>query len=228
MINSNDPLGHGAQEDAGAARCRTAAQAAGITANQADNCEDCEHRCPACPWRTTPDLQGLRAALLNPGPVERDEDGYWCSLALPHCDEDVDYAKLLAAFGLDVRIADAESQMDVDAYEAMCEAGNCTAWTPEPPEGDGWVMVSLHDTEDGAVAFYVRPAAPAKKRWPIGVEAVAVVRPGGEAGPTLHWLLEGGIHAAAEGGEAVLVIAGAPITDDTGHGYVYLATETRT
>lgn len=107
----------------------------------------------------TADLQGLRDALLNPGPVERDEDGYWCSLALPHCDENVDYAKLLAVFGLEAGVVDAESQMDVDAYEAMCEAQNCAAWTPEPPKGDGWVMVSLHDTEDGAVAFYVRPAA---------------------------------------------------------------------
>lgn len=171
----------------------------------------------------TADLQGLRDVLLNSGPVVRDEDGYWCSLALPHCDENVDYAKLLAVFGLETAIVDAESQMDFDAHEAMCEAGGCNAWTPTPPEGDGWVMVSLHDTEDGAVAFYVRPAAPAKKPRPIGVEAVAVVRPGGEDGPTLHWLLEGGIHAAAEGGEAVLVIAGAPITDDDGHGYVYRA-----
>lgn len=154
MNTTGDTRDH---EDAGEAACRAAAAAAGKTADQADNCEDCEHRCPACPWRTTPDLQGLSDALLNPGPVERDENGYWCSRALPHCDEDVDYAKLLSAFGLETRIVDAESQMEIDAYEAMCEAGGCIAWTPLPPDGEGWVMVSLHDTEDGAVAFYVRP-----------------------------------------------------------------------
>lgn len=107
------------------------------------------------------DLQGLRDALLNSGPIERDEDGYWCNAALPCCDEDVDYAKLLAVFGLEAAIVFAETQMEIDAYEAMCEEGGCNAWTPAPPDGDGWVMASLHDTDDGAAAFYVRPAAPA-------------------------------------------------------------------
>ena len=51
MNTSNDPLGHGAQEDAGTSMCQAAAEAAGKTAEQADNCEDGEHRCPTCPWR---------------------------------------------------------------------------------------------------------------------------------------------------------------------------------
>lgn len=111
---------------------------------------------------SVPDLQGLRESLLNPGAVERDADGYWCNPAMPLCDEDVDCAKLLSAFGIDGRIVSAESQMDADAYEAMCETGGCIAWTPVPPDGGGWVMASIHGTEDGDVALYVRPVEPAR------------------------------------------------------------------
>lgn len=40
-----------AQEDAGEAACLTAARASGLSAEQADSCEDCEHKCANCPWR---------------------------------------------------------------------------------------------------------------------------------------------------------------------------------
>jgi len=38
-------------EDAATRACQAAAQAAGITDEQADNCEDGEHKCPTCPWK---------------------------------------------------------------------------------------------------------------------------------------------------------------------------------
>lgn len=63
----------------------------------------------------------------------------------------------------------------------------------------------------------------ARTREPIGVEVVGVVRPSGEDGPQVEWLLEGGLHAVAEGGETYLLVAHEPITDDNGHGQVYRA-----
>ena len=39
------------QEDANEAACAEAADANGLTMEQAENCDDCEHRCPLCPWR---------------------------------------------------------------------------------------------------------------------------------------------------------------------------------
>lgn len=64
------------------------------------------------------------------------------------------------------------------------------------------------------------PDSPPK---PIGVEVVGVVRDlGGDEDPTVEWLLEGGLHAVAEGGgEAYLMVSHEPITDDDGHGEVY-------
>lgn len=55
---------------------------------------------------------------------------------------------------------------------------------------------------------------------PIGVEVVGVVRPGDEDGPNVEWLLEGGLHAVAEGGEAYLLVSHEPITNDDGYGEV--------
>lgn len=57
---------------------------------------------------------------------------------------------------------------------------------------------------------------------PVNVASVATIKrdPWGE--PKLSWLLEGGSYEAApDFGEAVLLIADAPITDDCGHGEVY-------
>ncbi|EDH4007909.1 hypothetical protein ACGANB_04070 [Salmonella enterica subsp. enterica serovar Aberdeen] len=31
-----------------------------------------------------------------------------------------------------------------------------SAWEPEAPEGDGWFVGSIHDTEDGAVCVWLR------------------------------------------------------------------------
>ncbi len=33
---------------------------------------------------------------------------------------------------------------------------NCAAWSPQPPEGEGWFLVSIHDTEDGPCAVWLR------------------------------------------------------------------------
>jgi hypothetical protein len=48
---------HFAAEEAAAENaCARAATAHGLTAEQAENCDDCNQGCPACPWRkyTTP------------------------------------------------------------------------------------------------------------------------------------------------------------------------------
>lgn len=108
--------------------------------------------------RQPANLEGLRTDLLTPAKVERDESGYWSHDLLPVTDEYVDYEKLLGAFGLDVAVVWAEDQLDEAATEAMSDAGSIAAWEPRPPEGDGWVVISIHDTEDGAIALYVRTA----------------------------------------------------------------------
>lgn len=39
------------EEDANTRACQSAAVSAGKTVEQADNCDDGEHKCPKCPWR---------------------------------------------------------------------------------------------------------------------------------------------------------------------------------
>lgn len=46
---SNDHIAD--HEDANTRACQEAAQAAGKTSDQADNCDAGQHACPGCPWR---------------------------------------------------------------------------------------------------------------------------------------------------------------------------------
>jgi hypothetical protein len=48
-----------------------------------------------------------------------------------------------------------------DEARARYDEGNspdCSYWTPTPPEGAGWLLAAIYDTEDGPVALYVRSA----------------------------------------------------------------------
>lgn len=44
-----------------------------------------------------------------------------------------------------------EGCTDLDACDA-----DISAWEPERPEGDGWFIGSIHDTEDGLVCVWLR------------------------------------------------------------------------
>lgn len=46
-----------------------------------------------------------------------------------------------------------------DEQLAALEAGNgdISQWTPTPPDGDGWFIGSIHDTEDGPVCVWLCP-----------------------------------------------------------------------
>jgi NTP pyrophosphatase (non-canonical NTP hydrolase) len=58
---------------------------------------------------------------------------------------------------------DEESPLTV----AYFEGDSFLPWVPEPPVGQGWVLVSIHDNEDGPVAWYVRP----EPRYPLDILA---------------------------------------------------------
>ncbi|MCM4583816.1 hypothetical protein MMO12_31780, partial [Escherichia coli] len=49
-----------------------------------------------------------------------------------------------------------EGCADLDACDA-----DISAWEPERPEGDGWFIGSIHDTEDGPVCVWLRNKAEA-------------------------------------------------------------------
>lgn len=107
-------------------------------------------------------LEGLAKALLAPREIVRDADGWLDHHALPVCDEGVRFDELLSAIGLETYFL----AMDGDAPQEVADRyfehgeGNCSAWTPTPPEGDGWLLLAIYDTEDGPYAMFARRKQP--------------------------------------------------------------------
>ncbi|ATA53888.1 hypothetical protein CKY39_12165 [Variovorax boronicumulans] len=99
-------------------------------------------------------LEGLREALLSPREIHRDPNGMLDHSAFPVFDEDVSTRLLLKAFGIESAFTLMEHDADLEAMEAY--DGNCAAWTPSPPDGEGWLLTLIYDTEDGPCAMFVR------------------------------------------------------------------------
>ncbi|EPJ0880721.1 hypothetical protein ACTEIW_002200 [Citrobacter freundii] len=97
---------------------------------------------------------------FKPLPVERDQYGYWTHpLYDEFCDgrESIspdEFNAWLDKSGLEWKVEyrdEDDVDPDVDGYDI-------SAWQPEPPAGDDWFVGSIHDTEDGAVCIWLRPA----------------------------------------------------------------------
>ncbi|WP_313237835.1 hypothetical protein [Delftia acidovorans] len=97
-----------------------------------------------------------KARMLDGRAIERDEMGLGDHPELPLLDEGMMPRSFFAALGLELAHTSAEDQLDGDVLGAMSEAVNWTDWLPTPPHGDGWKLVSIFDTEDGPVAWWLR------------------------------------------------------------------------
>lgn len=112
---------------------------------------------PGAPQPDYVNLEGLRESLLAPRDIVRDKEGWLVHPALPICDEDVRADAFLAAFGIESYFVSMESYNPelVDRYFEDGEP-DCSAWTPTPPEGEGWMLLEIYDTEDGPYALFGR------------------------------------------------------------------------
>lgn len=104
-------------------------------------------------------------------PVERDSDGYWTHPAHPEFEEgqDAEAAAWFNAQKLQTHLAylegEAEDHPAVVAYWGDAGDSNISPWEPPRPKGEGWFVLSIHDTEDwGPVCVWARPAALPGKR----------------------------------------------------------------
>ncbi len=97
-----------------------------------------------------------KARMLDGRAIERDEMGLGDHPELPMLDEGMMPRSFFAALGLELAHTSAEDQLDGEVLGAMSEAVNWTDWLPTPPHGDGWKLVSMFDTEDGPVAWWLR------------------------------------------------------------------------
>lgn len=106
--------------------------------------------------------EAWKARMLDGQPLLRDKDGIGFHPALPDFDEGTKCADFFAALGIELKGGMAENEMDSDAYEAMTGNGltdandNYNAWTPMRPEGEGWNLVAVFDTEDGPACWWMR------------------------------------------------------------------------
>lgn len=110
-------------------------------------------------------LEGLRKQLLSPRAITRDEDGWLAHPAIPICDEGVRYDDLLAVFGVQISIVSMENQAPelADRYFEDGAQG-CADWNPVPPQGEGWLLLEIYDTEEGPHALYGRGCP--QMQWP--------------------------------------------------------------
>ncbi|RDU99177.1 hypothetical protein [Trinickia dinghuensis] len=102
-------------------------------------------------------LEGLRAKLLAPRDIVRDEQGWLSHPELPVCDEGTEIDKFLDAFGIETSFVSMEYDLPA-LHDRWCDAqlDDCSEWIPTAPAGSGWMLFDIYDTEDGPYAMFGR------------------------------------------------------------------------
>lgn len=97
----------------------------------------------------------------EPMEPKRDKNGYWDHPGFPwlYMEEGMDVQAILEGMGFVVTFGWAESQLTFEEHDQMIEANDFSNWRPEKPEGKGWYLISIRDTENGAAAIWVRKKA---------------------------------------------------------------------
>lgn len=109
--------------------------------------------------------------------ARRDDDGWYCHPGLPDFDEDLQaYKAWLLAQGLETCFESLESEDDNHpAYVAYYDESACHVrdWTCELPAGEGWFILSIHDSEDGPQWVWARRVGTEALMARIHAEALA-------------------------------------------------------
>ncbi|MNG76930.1 hypothetical protein D3C79_354690 [compost metagenome] len=99
---------------------------------------------------------------ITAAPVERDQLGFWTHPAIAPCDDertDAQFRAYLVTLGItEIDWSMMYDEGPLEVVEAYMEAneGDCSSWCPEPPLGQGWITLSIHDTEEGPVCLWGR------------------------------------------------------------------------
>lgn len=104
--------------------------------------------------------------LIQPAPVQRDEYGNWFHPDIPTfygsdeaTEDSPKWKDWLKEQGLEHTYYALEFEdEDHPAYQSYYEknTADISAWNPGPPDGEGWFLLSICDTEDGPYAYFVR------------------------------------------------------------------------
>jgi len=108
----------------------------------------------------------MKHEKITPVAVERDEYGYWTHPAYAaYCgDRDFipadEYNQWLREIGMGCAFTLLEYERDSTAQRRYFETGNADVhdWEPSKPDGEGWFIVSICDSDDGPVCTWMREA----------------------------------------------------------------------
>ena len=102
---------------------------------------------------------------IVPVDVIRDEDGWFSHpqyFTEPEwegvdCMTQAEFDKYIAERGIETATTSLEGD-DYEAHERYCDDGqvDCSGWEPSRPAGEGWFVLSIHDTEDGPICVWGR------------------------------------------------------------------------
>lgn len=113
--------------------------------------EACQHEYP--------DLsRQLIGIAFRSVPVIRDENGFFQHPVTLLLDEGTDIKAWAERYGITWSVVEFEFDAPENLVDQYFETGSpdCSAWNPTPPEGNGWVLANINDTDDGPVAHFFR------------------------------------------------------------------------
>ena len=97
---------------------------------------------------------------IKPVEVQRDTTGDWSHPDMPEFDEGdgAAYAAWVESQNIEVKHDWLEGyDLDHPAYvQYFDKEDGFAAWEPRQPEGDGWFLIAIGDTEDGPCAWFAR------------------------------------------------------------------------
>jgi hypothetical protein len=98
--------------------------------------------------------------LIQPAPVERDENGWWYHPSIPDfggTEDPAPYKAWAAEQGLELKTWCMDSDLVWHPY--FDGDGHCNGWEPESP-GPEWFLMGIFDTEDGPHVQWARRVQP--------------------------------------------------------------------
>lgn len=96
--------------------------------------------------------------------VERDENGLWWhpSINWDEVPEDADAMPLIKASGYETSFVAMADDAPADLLKRWFDAGlpdDINEWQPSRPDGDGWFLGGIYETEGGPEACWLRRAS---------------------------------------------------------------------
>lgn len=91
---------------------------------------------------------------VQPMEPQRNSEGYWYHPDMPEIETSEQFDALQYA----VHCLDGDDGIGAEDALARYSEGDTDilAWQPSAPDGDGWFIASIHDTEDGPVCLWIR------------------------------------------------------------------------